>query len=120
MRREGGVTVSALAGCLMLLACSGGGSGGSSFAQDQYANCFNAGAPGDCSGCLDMSCPTELRALEQACSGFLMCACPGGNFDSKAATSPSCDAQLTGSSTCQTAYHSFDSCLKTKCASSCG
>ncbi len=111
---------SALAGCLCLVACGGGGGSSSSFPQDPYAKCFSDGAPGDCDGCLNSNCSSPLVDFEQACPDYLMCACPGGDYNSSGASSPSCMAQITGNSTCDGAAEAMLTCIKASCSAPCG
>ncbi len=110
---------SAAAICLWLVACSSS-SGGSSFPQDPYAKCFSDGAPGNCDGCLNDSCSSQLVDFEKACPDYLTCACPGGDYSSSAAATPSCMADITGNSVCNNAAESMLTCIKASCGTPCG
>jgi hypothetical protein len=103
------VALGAVAAWVGLFACSS--SGGTN-------SCLATALGSDCLSCLQTSCASQLSGVESACSGYLSCACPGGNFSCSSFASSACQ-QMAGESSCETAEDSFDACSSTSCHTQC-
>jgi hypothetical protein len=69
-----------------------------------------------CFGCIKTSCSSQLGTFDSACSSYLSCACPDGEFVGSAAVA--CGMDL--GSDCVAAGAAMNACAGTTCASSCG
>jgi hypothetical protein len=105
--------VSALVG---LFACGGGTVGGNTTVETNA--CLATVVGNDCFSCVQASCGPELSGYEIACSDYLSCLCPGGNFSCSAATSSTCNPNAAGSS-CATAEASYGACGLQNCKTPC-
>jgi hypothetical protein len=106
------VSVGAFPALVGLFAC-----GGSTLTTAEANACLATGAGSDCFECVRASCGPELSDYESACSDYLSCVCPGGNF-SCSAESSACNANAGGSS-CATAEASYGACGLQNCKTPC-
>jgi transposase len=106
------VAVPALVG---LFAC--GGNTAESNTTGETNACLATVVGSDCFACVQASCGPELSGYESACSDYLSCVCPGGNFSCSAATS-ACNPNAGGSS-CAIAENSYGACGLQHCKTAC-
>jgi hypothetical protein len=94
---------------------SGSGSGGGSEAVPLA--CFEAlvGSEGDCVQCESNACRSQISALQDPCSDFLSCYCPGG-LASGSATACAAKGQEPA---CQSALQAVAACGASTCAQAC-
>ena len=92
----------------------GTGSGGSG--SGGFTSCLAQSISSSCSSCVQSNCGSQLSDYENGCSAYISCICPGGNYDSCAATS--CQSQLTGTA-CTDATNAIGSCITQQCVSQC-
>src|ERR1700685_3033646 len=110
------VVLGALSALVGLFACGGNIAGGNTTGETNA--CLATVVGSDCFACVKASCGPELSGYESACSGYLSCVCPGGNFSCSAATSTACNPSAAGSS-CATAENSFGACGLQNCKTAC-
>jgi hypothetical protein len=99
-----------------LFACGGSTVGGNTTVQANA--CLATVVGSDCFSCVQASCGAELSGYESACSDYLSCVCPGGNFSCSLATSSACNPNAGGSS-CATAEASYGTCGLQNCKAQC-
>jgi len=104
--------VSALVG---LFACGGSTVGGNTTVETNA--CLATVVGSDCFSCVQASCGPELSDYESACSDYLSCVCPRGNFSCSAVTSSACNP--TVGSSCATAEISYGACGLQNCKTPC-
>ncbi len=98
---------------MAVAACSGGGN-----SATPSPLCISAPYGGQCTGCLQSLCSSQLSTFSGACGVYLACACPGGTFNDVASQANSCQAQLAGN-TCSDADMAFAGCLISRCSNEC-
>jgi hypothetical protein len=111
------VAVGAVAAWVGLFACGGSTVGGGNTTVEANA-CLATVVGSDCFSCVQASCGPELSDYESACSDYLSCVCPGGNFSCSLATSSACNPNAGGSS-CATAEASYGACGLQNCKAQC-